>query len=183
VPDAQEAQQVMETLALSGATAVVAAMATDAWQATRRGMARLFSRRGGAVPAVEAQLDGDAEIVERDEDTDGARQDLVGPWRRRLLALLREFPEAQADLTTLIEEIRGQLPQAEQNWCKQIWPATMASSMPYSMATSTPSTWIPGIRKVGPSKHVLARGEHEHGRIRPGKMEWRGIHAGHLGCR
>ncbi len=116
MPDAQEAQQVMETLALSGATAVVAAMATDAWQATRRGMARLFSRGGGAVPAVEAQLDGDAEIVERDEDTDGARQDLVGPWRRRLLALLRQFPEAQADLMVLIEQIRGELPQAEQNW-------------------------------------------------------------------
>lgn len=79
----------MTALAMTGATTIVAAMATSAWQTTRAGTARLFNRGGHDLPAIEAQLDGDADIVAEDDDTDGARQDLVGPWRRRLTALLR----------------------------------------------------------------------------------------------
>jgi hypothetical protein len=66
--------------------------------------------------AVEAQLDGDAEVVEQDEDADGARQDLVGHWKRRLTALLREFPETETDLTALIDQVRQELPPAQRGW-------------------------------------------------------------------
>lgn len=106
----------MTALAMTGATTIVAAMATSAWQATRAGTARLFHRRGHALPAIEAQLDGDAAVVEQDDDADGARHDLIGPWNRRLVALLREHPEAQADLKSLIDDVRGQLPQVQQSW-------------------------------------------------------------------
>lgn len=116
MPDPQEAQQVLEALALTGATTVVAAMATDAWQAARTGTARLFHRRGGTLSAIEAQLDGDAEVVDRDEYADAARGDLVGAWKRRLIALLREFPEAGADLQALIEQVGGELPPAQRSW-------------------------------------------------------------------
>jgi hypothetical protein len=106
----------MTTLAMTGATTIVAAMATSAWGATRAGAARLFRRRGGSLQAIEAQLDGDAAVVEQDEDTDGARQDLIGPWKRRLVTLLREDPEAETDLRALIDKVSQQLPQAQQSW-------------------------------------------------------------------
>jgi hypothetical protein len=116
MPDPRDAQQVLEALALTGATTVVAAMATSAWEAARSGTARLFHCRGHALSVIEAQLDGDAELVVQDPDTDGARGDLVGAWKRRLTALLREFPDAQADLTALIDQVRGDLPPAQQSW-------------------------------------------------------------------
>jgi hypothetical protein len=111
--DPRDAQQVLDVLALTGATTLVAAMATDAWRTTRTGAARLFHRRGRALSAIEVQLDGDAELVEQDDD---ARQDLVGPWRRRLIALLHEFPEAEAELTALIDQVRRELPPAQRDW-------------------------------------------------------------------
>ena len=106
----------MTALAMTGATTIVAAMATNAWQGARAGAARLFHRRGHALAAIEAQLDGDAAIVQQDADADGARQDLVGPWTRRLAALLREHPEAEADLRALLAEVRTQLPDAQRGW-------------------------------------------------------------------
>ncbi|MDG6108835.1 hypothetical protein Daura_06030 [Dactylosporangium aurantiacum] len=107
---------VLTALAMTGASTIVAAMATNAWQSTRDGVARLFRRPGHDPRVVEAQLEGDASVVAQDEDVDGARQDLVGPWRRRLAALLREHPEAEPELRALVEEIRRQLPAAEQRW-------------------------------------------------------------------
>jgi hypothetical protein len=116
MPDPQDAQQMLEALALTGATTVVAAMATDAWQAARARTVRLFHHRTHDFPAVEAQLEGDAVVVARDEDAEAARQELVGPWRRRLVALLREDPDAAAELTALIHEVRRELPQAQRSW-------------------------------------------------------------------
>ncbi|WLQ67601.1 hypothetical protein [Streptomyces glycanivorans] len=110
----------MTALAMTGATTIVAAMATSAWQTTRDGTARLFNRGGRDLPALQAQLDGDADIVAEDDDTDGARQDLVGPWRRRLTALLREHPEVEAELRALVDEARRELAPAQQNWIQHI---------------------------------------------------------------
>jgi hypothetical protein len=107
----------MTTLALTGATALVAAMATDAWQTTRTGVAVLFGRGGQArQAAIEAQLDGDAALVAQDDDADGARRDLVPAWNRRLTVLLRQHPDAEDDLRTLVAEIQAALPRAQQHW-------------------------------------------------------------------
>ncbi|MGI5329345.1 hypothetical protein [Actinomadura nitritigenes] len=114
--DPQDAQAVVEALALTGATTVVAAMATEAWQATRTRTARLFHRQGRAASAVEAQLDGDAELVGSEDDPDGTRRELVGPWKRRFAALLRELPESEADLRALIDDVRADLPVAQRVW-------------------------------------------------------------------
>ncbi|MCX4546564.1 hypothetical protein [Streptomyces sp. NBC_01565] len=109
--------EAMAGLALTGATTVVAAMATDAWQTTRTGMGVLF-RRGGPVrqEAVEAQLAGDAELVALDDDAEGARRDLIPAWNRRLGALLSQYPDAAEDLRALIDEVRAALPRPEQQW-------------------------------------------------------------------
>ncbi|MEU3921616.1 hypothetical protein [Streptomyces sp. NPDC029004] len=106
----------LTTLALTGAHTIVAAMATNAWESAQAAAARLFHRRGHALEAVEAQLAGDAALVEEDEDADTVRGELVGPWRRRLAALLREHPEAEDDLRAMVEEVCHELPQQQQSW-------------------------------------------------------------------
>jgi hypothetical protein len=99
-------------LAMTGASTIVAAMATSAWQAARDGVVRLFRGRGDDLPAIEARLDGDAAVVERDEDADSAREDLVGAWKRQLAKMLNEHPEAAGDLRALVEQVGKLLPQA-----------------------------------------------------------------------
>ncbi|MFE7568959.1 hypothetical protein ACFU76_18680 [Streptomyces sp. NPDC057539] len=107
----------MTALALTGATTVVAAMATDAWQTTRTGMAVLFRRSGRTQQAaVEAQLEGNAALVAQAEDPERARQALLPVWQLQLEALLRRHPDATDDLRALVDEVRAELPRAEQHW-------------------------------------------------------------------
>lgn len=117
--DPQNAQQVAEALALTGASTLVAAMATDTWHAGRVGFARLFHRRGQGLPQIESQLDGDAALV-AGEDAAAAREALLGPWRLRLLGLLRDHPDAAPELTALIEQIRERLPEDGRRWTQDV---------------------------------------------------------------
>jgi hypothetical protein len=116
MPDPRDAMDTLDALAMTGATTVAAAMATDAWRAVRGWTASLFQRHGYDGQAIETQLDGDARLIELGDDADGARQDVIAPWQRRLTALLREFPEAQADLADLIGRARGELSSTCQTW-------------------------------------------------------------------
>ncbi|CAM5280389.1 hypothetical protein SAVIM338S_00128 [Streptomyces avidinii] len=110
----------MTVLAMTGATTVVAAMATSTWEATRERVVELFHRRGDErSTTVQAQLDGDAELIAGEsEDSDGVREDLVRPWARRIGALLREHPETAEELRALIQEA-SVLP-ASQEWSQHI---------------------------------------------------------------
>ncbi|MFF3674652.1 hypothetical protein ACFYYS_11775 [Streptomyces sp. NPDC002120] len=110
----------MTVLAMTGATTVVAAMATSAWEGTRERVVALFHRRGDERSTVlQAQLDGDAELVTGEsDDTDGVRNDLVRLWARRIGALLREHPETADELRALIEEVS--VPPAAQEWSQHI---------------------------------------------------------------
>ncbi|MGV9383550.1 hypothetical protein ACWDRB_47590 [Nonomuraea sp. NPDC003707] len=113
--------EALAALAASGGTALVGAMATDAWQAARDGTARLFSRRGSqSQAAIEAQLDGNVVLVERDSDPDQARQALLPVWRMQLRQLLEEHPEAGAELQKLIAHIHAALPAPQQQWVQKI---------------------------------------------------------------
>ncbi|AWZ07387.1 MULTISPECIES: hypothetical protein [unclassified Streptomyces] len=104
-------------LAMTGATTVVAAMATDAWTTARARVARLFRHAGtDQQAAIEAQMDGHAALVARSGDTEGARQDLVPVWRLQLAAFLREHPDAAEELQQLLDEVRAELPPARQVW-------------------------------------------------------------------
>jgi hypothetical protein len=59
----------LEALAAAGGTALVGAMATDAWQAVREKVAHIFSRQGTQRrAAVEAQLDSNVGLVEGASD-------------------------------------------------------------------------------------------------------------------
>ncbi|UKY48166.1 hypothetical protein [Streptomyces inhibens] len=104
-------------LAMTGATTVVAAMATDAWTTARARVARLFRRAGLAEQtAIEAQMDGHAALVARSVDADGARHDLVPVWRLQLAEFLREHPDAAEELRRLVGEVQAELPPAQQIW-------------------------------------------------------------------
>ncbi|MGH3950776.1 MAG: hypothetical protein ACRDSE_16940 [Pseudonocardiaceae bacterium] len=107
----------LAALAGAGGTALVGAMATDAWRATRSGVARLFGRGGPArQTAIEAQLDGNAALVAQAEDPDEARQNLAAVWRLELAALLRQHPETEDELRALVARIHEALPAAQQTW-------------------------------------------------------------------
>ncbi|MDT0317057.1 hypothetical protein [Streptomyces millisiae] len=111
----------MSVLAMAGATTIVGAMATSAWEATRGRVAELFRRRGADEPAtVGAQLDGDARLVTDDPDPQAAREDLLRPWARRLAALLNEHPEAGEDVRLLVERAAAELPPGTQQWVQHV---------------------------------------------------------------
>ena len=98
--------------ALAGNT-VVAAATTDAWEAARRKFARLLGRGD----SKKEQL-ADKRLEETRQQLDGvtgqklekAQADLAKAWQVRMADLLEEDPGAEAELQSLVEEIRAQLP-------------------------------------------------------------------------
>ncbi|WP_079122818.1 hypothetical protein [Streptomyces abyssalis] len=109
--------EALTTLAGTGAGALVAAMATDVWQGARGAVVRLY-RRGGEEQqaAVEGQLHHHDLIVQRADDPDQARQLLLGQWQRDFARLLDDHPDAAAELSDLVEQIRRELPQGRDQW-------------------------------------------------------------------
>ncbi|MFJ6793861.1 hypothetical protein [Streptomyces sp. NPDC091268] len=111
----------MSALVMTGATTIVAAMATSAWESARGRVVQVFRQRGDdGVGAIETQLDADARLVAEEEDADGTRQDLVRPWARRLAALLREHPQAAEELRRAVEEVAAALPRTGQQWTQNV---------------------------------------------------------------
>ena len=106
--------EIAAALAAAGGTAVVEAMATDAWESARSGIARLLGcgddRHRREI--IEAQLDEDAAMLERADpgDSEQVRQELEPVWRRRLATHLDQHPEALDELRELVEQVRDRLP-------------------------------------------------------------------------
>lgn len=109
-------------LAAAGGAALVGAMATDAWEAARSGVARLLGRDDQRrTEVIEAQLDEDAALVRSTgEDSDQVRGELAPAWGRRLAALLQDNPEAAEELRILVKRIRTQVPPQQQAWIQHI---------------------------------------------------------------
>src|SRR5215207_345905 len=113
--------ETLMTLAAAGGTTLVGAMATDAWAAARDGVARLFGRAGADQQSVtEHQLAEDADTLARvgEAEREQVRQELVPVWRRRLVRLLEEHPDAaiEAELRDLVARVQSALPPAQQAW-------------------------------------------------------------------
>jgi hypothetical protein len=110
------AEMLPETLtalaALAGNT-VVAAATTDAWEAARRGFARLLGRGDPKqeqlaerrLAETGEQLTGAAAA-----DLEQARAALAERWAGRLADLLEEHPDTEADLRALIHGVQAALP-------------------------------------------------------------------------
>ncbi|OMI84591.1 hypothetical protein BSZ07_38090 [Streptomyces sp. M1013] len=109
--------QEIQTLAMAGATTIVAAMATDAWATARDRAVELFHRRSPDRQAdIEAQLDANAALVTRAGDGERARGTLIQLWQLELEGFLADYPDAAGDLSALAAEIRTALPAAQQQW-------------------------------------------------------------------
>jgi hypothetical protein len=93
------------SLADSGAQALIGAMGTDVWAATKSGFAYLLSA-GSAEQAEqwEVRLEESAGLVAA-----GQSQAQAAEWAQALEQLLSTDPEVQARLTALVGEISGRL--------------------------------------------------------------------------
>jgi hypothetical protein len=111
--------EALTALGTAGGTAVVGAMATDAWKTTRDHVVRLFAR-GGAdrQDAIEAALNEDAGIVtDSDEaEREQVRRELLPVWQRRIVRLLDQYPDIATELQDLITQIHAVLPPGQQAW-------------------------------------------------------------------
>ncbi|MFF9806713.1 hypothetical protein ACF1G5_16540 [Streptomyces coeruleorubidus] len=102
----------MDPIVLAAGTALVSAMATDAWQRTATAVADLWKRargtEGGAaapdhIPDELASLR--ASIVRARNDSDSEMEEsLAGLWRLRLHALIEQNPSLVEDLRALVRE-------------------------------------------------------------------------------
>ena len=98
--------------ALAGNTVVTAAV-TDAWEAARKGFARLLGRGDpDRTKAAERRLEETREQLTEatGADLERTRAALEAQWVTRMRDLLEEDPGVEADLRDLVEEIRAQLP-------------------------------------------------------------------------
>jgi hypothetical protein len=101
--------------ALAGNTVVTAAV-TDAWEAARKGFARLLGRGDpDKTQAAERRL---AETHDQLTQVTGAdlervRAALEAQWTTRLADLLEDDPGVEADLRALVDQIRAQVSAAD----------------------------------------------------------------------
>ncbi|UBU16096.1 hypothetical protein [Nonomuraea gerenzanensis] len=121
----------MDPIVLAAGTALVAAMATDAWEAARDGAVALWRRaRPAEVEVVGAELEGvRGQVLEAradgDEDTERA---LAGSWQIKLQALLRADPALAVEIQRVLDEVlRPALASDEQGSARSVVMKAKAS--------------------------------------------------------
>ena len=102
-------ETLMALAALAGNT-VVSAAATDAWDAARRGFARLLGRGNPKQEQLAEQRLEETRQQLTGADSEQARAALTERWAGRLADLLEEAPGVEADLRALVQEIQAALP-------------------------------------------------------------------------
>jgi len=110
--------------ALAGNT-VVSAATTDVWEAARGKFAQLLGRGDTArAKLAEQRLDQTRQQLQAvsGQELEKARTDLAKVWQVRLEDLLEEDPGVEADLRSVVEEVRALL------------PATVVSAADHSLA-------------------------------------------------
>ena len=106
------AEGLMALASLAGRT-VVAAAATDAWEAASRGFARLLGRGDPRqTELAEQRLEQAREQLTGvpAADLERVQSRLEAAWQARLQDVLEEHPEIAADLQVLVDQIQTQLP-------------------------------------------------------------------------
>jgi hypothetical protein len=103
--------ELMALAALAGNTVVTAAV-TDAWEAARKGFARLLGRGDlGKTKAAERRLEEThGQLTQATgADLETVRAALEAQWTTRLADLLEDDPGVEADLRALVNEIQAQV--------------------------------------------------------------------------
>jgi hypothetical protein len=108
----------MDPMVQAAGTALVQAIATDAWQQVKQAVTGLWRRvRPGHADQVAGELDELRQrMLEARADGDsGTEQALEGAWQLRLQELLRNDPALVADLQQVLDQVLAPaLPRAGQ---------------------------------------------------------------------
>ena len=98
----------MDPVVAAFGTALVGAIATDAWQQVREAVTglwrRVHPRRGDDVGAELDELREQVLVARRDGD-DGTERALEGAWQLRLQQLLRADPALAAELQRVLDQV------------------------------------------------------------------------------
>ncbi|MGW6494375.1 hypothetical protein [Nonomuraea angiospora] len=114
----------MDPIVLAAATALVGAMATDAWQQTRTAVVAWWRKvRSEQAETVQAELEAtQIQVLAARERVDpDTEQALAGIWRLRLQQILDEDPTIGPQLQRLLDEhLTPSLLSSEQSRIQQI---------------------------------------------------------------
>jgi hypothetical protein len=108
------AETVAALAALAGNTVVTAAT-TDAWEAARRGFARLLGRGDPKKEQLAEQRLAETReqlATAQGQDLEQVRAGLAERWAARLADLLEEHPDMEDDLRGLVQQVQAALPAA-----------------------------------------------------------------------
>lgn len=103
----------MDQLVLSAANALIAAMATDAWNEVRASVVSLWRRvHPDRIPAIESELAEVREeiVASREVGDSGVERELAAEWQRKLWRLITAHQELAADLQVLLADWNRLLP-------------------------------------------------------------------------
>ena len=107
------------TLAASGGSALVGAVATSAWETARSGIAGLFRRTGARRAELAGQWADETAVAMGQAPADqlaAARDRLAQAWQQRLIDLVQECPEVVDELRSWVEQTKRKLPAPQQGW-------------------------------------------------------------------
>lgn len=104
--------EALAALAAAGGTAIVSAVATDAWLTLKTGIARMLGRGdSGRTRVIQEQLDRtEAELRSTDQDLTPRKQRLEAAWTARLEDLLAENPHVAEELRALVRQANSAVP-------------------------------------------------------------------------
>ncbi|MFE9825470.1 hypothetical protein ACFYSH_25610 [Streptomyces sp. NPDC005791] len=100
----------MDPIVLAAGTALVSAMATDAWLQSKAATVAMWRRvRPDHADDVGAELDAlrGQVLAARDEDDEETEQALAGVWRMRFQQALVDTPGLAAELRLLLDDHLG----------------------------------------------------------------------------
>jgi hypothetical protein len=106
---------VVALAALAG-NALVQAMVSDGWGGVRHKVAQLFGRSQPEAQ-IERRLDATRRQLEASDpaDQENVRVTLAGRWETRFADLLADHPDAEAELSALVEEMSASVPVAAED--------------------------------------------------------------------
>lgn len=117
-------------LASAGGTALTGAVATDAWQMTKNGFARLLGRGDQAkIATTENRLERTRVAVESaGTDMERVKTEQQIEWKVRLEDFLTENPETAEELHSLLDQIdMFRVPTLPEKLRRMPWPSTVLS--------------------------------------------------------
>lgn len=116
----------MDPIVMATGTALIGAMATDAWQQTRAAVVRWWRARSGAAGQESEQVGTELEgvrgqiVAARERGDEATEEALAGLWRLRFQQLLDADPQLSPVVQELLDELMAVLPAAEQNDVRQV---------------------------------------------------------------